>query len=99
MCFINNTSIIKGISCPARSSSYYYIFVISQLFAGIGAAPMLTITPAWLDENVHPKHISLYLGIFFTSFVIGPSVGSLIGGKLLEIYVQLSQVKRFVDVL
>ncbi|XP_031548581.1 solute carrier organic anion transporter family member 4C1-like isoform X2 [Actinia tenebrosa] len=91
-CVSNKTFVAKDEDCltTARSSSsYYFIFILAQLLSGVGSSPLLSLAPAWLDENVHPKHTGLYLGMFFTAFIIGPGIGTMIGGKLLEVYVDI----------
>ena len=63
------------------------IFVLAQLIMGIGGSPYFSLLPAYLDENVHPKDLPIYLGVWY------PGIGMLIGGKLLSIYVDLKQVR------
>ena len=42
---------------------------------------------SFLDEIVHPKHVSIYLAIFYMLAVIGPALGYALGGLFLSIYV------------
>ena len=70
------------------------IFVLSQLLMGAGTSPFYPLLPAYLDENVHPKHMPVYLGIWTCATFLGPGLGLIIGGKLLSIYVDLEQVRN-----
>ena len=70
------------------------IFVLSQLLMGAGTSPFYPLLPAYLDENVHPKHMPVYLGIWTCATFLGPGLGMVIGGKLLSIYVDLEQVRN-----
>ena len=69
------------------------IFVLAQLIMGIGGSPYFSLLPAYLDENVHPKDLPIYLGVWSLANSLGPGIGMLIGGKLLSIYVDLKQVR------
>ncbi|KAK6617800.1 hypothetical protein RUM43_014028 [Polyplax serrata] len=77
--------------CPTNSNQEYlsmnlWLFVLSQLLTGAGAAPLYTLGVTYLDENVTKKMSSVYLGIYYTLSLIGPAVGYLLGGELLKIY-------------
>jgi MFS family permease len=96
VCFLNATS-IQDNDCSDKSnptSMYYLFFIFSQLLAGAGTTPLFSLGPAYIDENVHPKKTSWYLGVFYLSFFLGPSIGSMLGGKLLSIHVDLVMVNK-----
>ena len=67
--------------------------MLAQLIMGAGIAPFYSLLPAYLDENVHPKQMPVYLGIWSFANFLGPGVGMMIGGKFLSIYVDLKQVR------
>ena len=95
-CFSGNTTQSQA-QCSLESDSRWYymaIFVLSQLIMGAGTSPFYPLLPTYLDENVHPKHMPLYLGIWACSTFFGPSLGFVIGGKLLSIYIDLEQVRN-----
>jgi MFS family permease len=69
------------------------IFVLSQLMMGAGTSTYYPLLPTYLDENVHPKHMPVYLGIWTLANFLGPGVGMIIGGKFLSMYVDLEQVR------
>ena len=53
----------------------------------MGAAPLFTIGTAYLDEIVHPKYVSVHLGVFYMIVVVGPALGYGLGGAFLSVYV------------
>ena len=63
------------------------ILLVGQILLGAGAAPLFTLGITYLDDLVHPRYISLHLGILYTLQVLGPAVGLGLGGALLSIYV------------
>ena len=82
--------------CSLESDSRWYymaIFVLAQVFIGMGGSPYYSLLPAYLDENVHPKDLPIYLGVWSFANFLGPGIGMLIGGKFLSIYVDLKQVR------
>ena len=66
---------------------------------GGGTTPLYTLGPAYIDENVHPKSSPIYLAVVFASSLLGPGLGFISGGSLLKIYVDVTQVTRFVGIL
>lgn len=94
-CFSGNITQGQG-KCSLESDSRWYymaIFVLSQLLMGAGIAPFYSLVPAYLDENVTPKQMPLYLGAWTFATFLGPGLGMIIGGKFLSIYVDLEQVR------
>ncbi len=43
-------------------SNYFYVFVLAQIFHGLGALPLYTLGVTLLDESVTTKRTGLYLG-------------------------------------
>ena len=68
------------------------IFLLSQVIAGAGGAPLYSLGIAYLDENVNPKHTSKYIAVYYTSAFLGPSIGFVLAGQLLSTYVDIAQV-------
>lgn len=62
--------------------------------AGAGGAPMFSLCIAYLDENVKPKYTSLFIALYYVSGFLGPSVGFVIAGQLLSLYVDIEQVRE-----
>ena len=100
LCLVTNTTINQGpppCKVPSGGEWYYMmIFVVAQLIMGAGAAPLHSLLAAYLDENVEPKSMPVYLGIYYFFNFLGPGVGYLIGGKFLSIYVDIKQVCVFI---
>lgn len=59
---------------------------------GAGTTPLYTLGPAYIDENVHPKSSPVYLAVFFSLTLLGPGLGFISGGSLLNIYIDVTQV-------
>ena len=93
-CFSGNATAGQAQCSEESDSSWYYmaIFVLAQVFMGVGVSPFYSLLPAYLDENVHPKHMPLYMAVWSCATFAGPGLGMIIGGKLLSIYVDLEQV-------
>ncbi|EDO31973.1 predicted protein [Nematostella vectensis] len=77
----------------SSSGIHYFLFVLGQLIAGAGATPLHTLGPAYLDDNVHPQYIGIYFGVFYLTVFLGPGLGSILGGKLLGIWIDLNVPK------
>ena len=96
VCQVANTTINQSpprCHVPSGGEWYYLmIFIVAQLLIGTGLSPFYSLLPAYLDENVDPKSMPLFLGIWFTFNFLGPGVGFAIGGKFLSIYVDIEQV-------
>lgn len=71
---------------------YMFIFFMAQLLMGAGTTPLYTLGPAYIDENVHPKSSPVYLAVFFSLTLLGPGLGFISGGSLLNIYIDVTQV-------
>uniref|UniRef100_A0A8D9BMG3 Solute carrier organic anion transporter family member 4A1 n=1 Tax=Cacopsylla melanoneura TaxID=428564 RepID=A0A8D9BMG3_9HEMI len=60
------------------------IFVLGQALIGIGSTPLYTLAVTWIDENIPKRNSALYVGFFFTSTILGPAVGYIVGGYVLD---------------
>ncbi|XP_014662179.1 PREDICTED: solute carrier organic anion transporter family member 4A1-like [Priapulus caudatus] len=76
----------------ASLRGYKYVFYLGQLLHGAGASPFYTLGIAFLDDNVRPKLVSLYVGIYYTMALLGPALGYMLGGLLLAIYTDAPSV-------
>ncbi|XP_023328222.1 solute carrier organic anion transporter family member 4A1 isoform X2 [Eurytemora carolleeae] len=68
---------------------YRLVFILGQLLHGAGASALVTLGTTFLDENVSVKSSPLYIAIFQTWFVIGPALGYVVGGFLLNLHTDL----------
>ena len=69
------------------SALYIAVFIVAQIINGFGAASVYSISIAYADENVSPKSSPVYVGIINAMGALGPAVGFLLGGLLLNMYV------------
>ena len=73
--------------CTSSTYGALFFFVLGNIFIGVGAAPLFTVGTTYLDEIVRPKHVSLHLGLFYMTSIVGPALGYALGGPFLSIYV------------
>ncbi|XP_020864955.1 solute carrier organic anion transporter family member 4C1-like [Phascolarctos cinereus] len=78
----------------SKLSSYLYVFILGQLFLGVGGTPLYTLGTAFIDDSVPTHKSSLYIGIGFSMSVLGPAIGYVLGGQLLKIYIDADMGKR-----
>uniref|UniRef100_A0A8D2LHW5 Solute carrier organic anion transporter family member n=1 Tax=Varanus komodoensis TaxID=61221 RepID=A0A8D2LHW5_VARKO len=80
-----------NVTCTSDSkssiSNYFYVFILAQLLLGAGGTPLYTLGTAFIDDSV-PKHkASAYIGIGYAMSLLGPAIGYVLGGQLLNVYV------------
>ena len=97
-CLFNSTGIPKDeASCSDVEGytawKYMLVFIGAKLLLGAGTTPLFTLGPAYIDENVSPKSAPMYLGVWFTATFFGPGIGYVAGGSLLNVWVDLIQVR------
>lgn len=86
--FLNGSSINPCQQQIVYSSTLYIaIFIVAQIIIGFGSASVYSISIAYADENVSPKSSPVYVGIINAMAALGPAVGFLLGGLLLNLYV------------
>ncbi|EOA97978.1 Solute carrier organic anion transporter family member 4C1, partial [Anas platyrhynchos] len=91
-CQISGTS-STNFTCSANTksslSNYLYVFILGQLLLGVGGTPLYTLGTAFIDDSV-PKHkSSLYIGIGYAMSLLGPAIGYVLGGQLLNVYIDI----------
>ncbi|XP_035659874.1 solute carrier organic anion transporter family member 4A1-like [Branchiostoma floridae] len=69
-------------------SNYLYVFVVAQFFLSQCGGSLFTVGIAYMDENVKKKVSGLYVAIMFTIVCIGPTIGYVLIGQLLSLYVE-----------
>ncbi|XP_038259704.1 solute carrier organic anion transporter family member 4C1 isoform X1 [Dermochelys coriacea] len=84
---------IANFSCNTSKesslSNYLYVFILAQLLLGVGGTPLYTLGTTFIDDSV-PKHkSSLYIGIGYAMSLLGPALGYVLGGQLLNIYIDV----------
>ncbi|KAM8945750.1 solute carrier organic anion transporter family member 4A1 [Pelodytes ibericus] len=88
VCHSNQTQLFA--ESASSLSNYRYIFMLGQFLHGIGATPLYTLGVTYLDENVKSSYSPVYIGIFYTAAIVGPAVGYLLGGFLLNMYTEIN---------
>ncbi|XP_068085065.1 solute carrier organic anion transporter family member 4A1 [Anabrus simplex] len=93
VCNTTASSEIQSTTCSSDDegngehvSNFMWLFLFGQLLHGAGASPLYTLGVTFIDENVSKKMSSVYLGIYYTTAIIGPALGYVVGGELLKIY-------------
>ncbi|XP_074850293.1 solute carrier organic anion transporter family member 4C1-like [Carettochelys insculpta] len=85
----NNANFTCKASKESSLSNYLYVFILAQLLLGVGGTPLYTLGTAFIDDSV-PKHkSSLYIGIGYAMSLLGPALGYVLGGQLLNIYIDV----------
>ena len=73
--------------CTSANIFALVFFFIGNMFIGIGAASLFTVGLSYLDDIVHPKYVTIHIGVFLSFTVVGPALGFGFGGLFLSIYV------------
>ncbi|XP_061479291.1 solute carrier organic anion transporter family member 4C1 isoform X2 [Rhineura floridana] len=90
---VNNATCVAGLR-KSKLSSYFYVFMLGQFLLGAGGTPLYTLGTAFIDDSV-PKHkSSVYIGIGYAMSLMGPAVGYVLGGQLLNVYVDFNRHVR-----
>lgn len=93
LCIANRTLIPECVDSNMGEGNWAVIvFLCAQLLHGAGATPLFTLGVTYIDENVSKKMSSVYLGIYYTMAVIGPALGYVLGGQMLNIYTDFATV-------
>ena len=65
---------------------------MAQILMGIGSTPLFSLGPAYIDENVHPKSVPVYIGVWYSATWLGPGLGFIVGGYFSAIFVDVTVV-------
>ena len=82
----NTTETLED-KCSGETSGslgHQAVFIISQFLVGVGCSPLLSLGTTFMDESVSGKSSPVYIGIFQMWLVIGPALGSVMGGSFLR---------------
>ncbi|KAF6020599.1 SLCO4C1 [Bugula neritina] len=93
----------KGLACDIEGSSsgancagseddaflknYLYVLLLGQALNGFGGTCLYSLGVTYLDQSVSAKMAPLYVGIMAGFSILGPALGFIMGGSLLNIYV------------
>ncbi|XP_072028946.1 solute carrier organic anion transporter family member 4C1-like isoform X1 [Amphiura filiformis] len=92
LCVEDSPNECQRSSDSVNLSNYLYVFLAAQVIHGIGCTPLFSLGVSLMDESVTVHQSSLYLGIFFAMSTLGPAIGYMGGGSLLNIYTDIGQV-------
>ncbi|XP_078070846.1 solute carrier organic anion transporter family member 4C1-like [Mustelus asterias] len=81
-------------STRSKSSIFLFVFLLGQLLHGVGGTPLYTLGTAHIDDSVSNEKSSLYIGIGNGMSVLGPAFGYVIGGQLLDIYIDFNRISN-----
>ena len=80
-------------------SNYFWVFVIGQIFHGIGGTSLFTVAVSLIDDSVMPKELPFKLGFVYGFNMLGAGSGFIIGGQFLNFYVDFDSGKYFFSAL
>ncbi|XP_067839009.1 solute carrier organic anion transporter family member 4C1-like [Heptranchias perlo] len=81
-------------STAIESSTFLFVFLLGQLLHGVGGTPLYTLGITFIDESVSHDKSSLYIGIGNGMSVLGPAIGYVLGGQLLDIYIDVNDISK-----
>ncbi|XP_059825441.1 solute carrier organic anion transporter family member 4C1-like [Hypanus sabinus] len=92
----NGNSTTQGCtpSVAYKDSNFLYLFFLGQLLHGVGGTPLYTLGTAYLDDSVPNDKTSLYIGIGNSMSTLGPAIGFVLGGQMLDIYIDVNRVSN-----
>ena len=66
----------------------YALFMVAQIILGIGASPLFTVGPSFIDDVYEGSaSVNTALGLFFGASALGPAVGFVLGGITLATWI------------
>ncbi|XP_021347929.1 solute carrier organic anion transporter family member 4A1-like isoform X2 [Mizuhopecten yessoensis] len=93
LCVLGNSAASSCVGDQTNSlSNYKYLFYASMILMGAGTTPLYTLATAFIEESVPVRSSSFYLGIYYGASILGPALGFLLGGVLLDVYVDFNVV-------
>ncbi|XP_053383119.1 solute carrier organic anion transporter family member 4C1-like isoform X2 [Mercenaria mercenaria] len=79
-------------SSDSELQHYLYVLILGQLLHGLGGTTLYTVGVSLIDDSVPASSSPMYIGILYAFATLGPAMGYIIGGQLLEIYVDFDTV-------
>nr|XP_037279772.1 solute carrier organic anion transporter family member 4A1-like [Rhipicephalus microplus] len=79
-----------GASATYSIRSYKYYFMLGHALHGIGSSPFFTLGVAYLDQNTPSEKVSLYMGVFYATSILGPAMGFLLGAFFLSKFTDIT---------
>ncbi|XP_035688889.1 solute carrier organic anion transporter family member 4C1-like [Branchiostoma floridae] len=72
-------------------SSYMFMFIAAQVFFGTSSIPLYTFGSDLIEGTAPPNAGGFYLGIFGALAGVGPAIGYMLNGQLLNIYIDFNK--------
>jgi organic anion transporter 3A len=77
--------------------SLFILLIIANVLIGSSSAPLYTLGTTYIDNHVSAHNSSIYLGFVYSMLAFGPVVGYLLGAALLRVYVNVFNMKQFLN--
>ncbi|KAJ8322002.1 hypothetical protein KUTeg_000473 [Tegillarca granosa] len=94
VCSATDDSAHRSVHCSDSEnhlSSYLYVLLLGQALHGIGGTTLYIVGISLLDDSVTSSTSPLYVGILYAFATLGPALGYIIGGRLLDVYVDFHE--------
>ncbi|KAK3087766.1 hypothetical protein FSP39_010363 [Pinctada imbricata] len=72
--------------------NYLYVFLFGQILHGVGGTTLYIVGVALIDDSVPASSSPMYCGILYAFATLGPALGYIVGGQMLDIYVDYFEV-------
>ncbi|KAK3598165.1 hypothetical protein CHS0354_008840 [Potamilus streckersoni] len=81
-------------SCYRDSAlqAYLYVLILGQFLHGLGGTTLYTVGVSYIDDSVPAESSALYIGVMYAFATLGPALGYIIGGQMLNVYVDFNRV-------
>lgn len=79
----------SGSESSVSLNNMKYVFMLGQFLIGVGSTPFAALSLTFLDDSVDPSLYPVYIGVYYMGALIGPAIGFIIGGKLLNVFTEL----------
>jgi len=77
----------SAITDNGNRGSILAVFLLAQFCVSVGLTALWILGPIFLDRNVSQQNMNMYLACLYSSAALGPAVGYLMNGKLLNLWV------------
>ncbi|XP_060562690.1 solute carrier organic anion transporter family member 4C1-like [Ruditapes philippinarum] len=75
-------------------SSFLTLLLIGQLMHGLGGSTLITVGYSFIDDSVTAATSPLYISMIGLCQMLGPMIGFLVGGMLLDVYVDFERLPK-----
>ncbi|KAL4235923.1 hypothetical protein ACF0H5_004313 [Mactra antiquata] len=75
-----------------KLSNFLTFLLIGQLMHGVGGSTLITVGYSFIDDSVTAATSPVYISMIGLCQMLGPMVGFLVGGMLLDVYVDFEKM-------